>query len=176
MNVVVFNLTSKNRFEIRKELILKFIEENPGTGKGKKASRYRYNVETYKEYGIYLKRPTSLNKGFDFTVNIDGLSFKKKRRYSTPSHADIINALINCKENYLNEFSKVMNAINEIYNCTSPNLNNINAYFYDFENQKHPIQIILLSIKWLLIEQDCAYWNYSGRAMFYNKLKEHDLV
>lgn len=41
---------------------------------------------------------------------------------------------------------------------------------------KHPIQIILLAVKWLFMEQDCAYWNYSGRKMLMDALANNGLV
>jgi len=46
--------------------------------------------------------------------------------------------------------------------------------FHDFEGTEHPIEIILLAVKWLFMEQDCAYWNYSGRAIF--ALRERELA
>ena len=30
-------------------------------------------------------------------------------------------------------------------------------------NNARPVEIVLLSLKWLLIEQDVVYWNDSGR-------------
>ena len=91
--IINYSLPLGDRFSMRKNLIQTFLHEKPGTGIGDNASRYRYNVEQFGNYGIFLKRPTQLNKGFDFTVNIDGLFFKKNRRYSNPSHQDIIDAL-----------------------------------------------------------------------------------
>ena len=128
------------------------------------------------EYKIFLKRPTQLNKGFDFTVNIEGLYFKKNRKYSNPSHQDIINALAECKNNSNDKYSTVKQAIEDLYNCKNTDLSKIEAYFYDFNGKKHPIQIILLAIKWLFMEQDCAYWNYSGRKMLFSALVESNLV
>lgn len=63
-----------------------------------------------------------------------------------------------------------------IYECEDIDLSHINAYFLDFESTPHPIQIILLAIKRLFIEQDCAYWNYSGRRMLFEGLSESGLV
>ena len=42
--------------------------------------------------------------------------------------------------------------------------------------KKHPIQIIILAIKWLFMELDCAYWNYSGRKKLFESLVESGLV
>lgn len=65
-----FQLPSGDRALKRKALISYFLDELAGTGKGNCASRYEYTVETYGEYGIHLKRPTRLNKGFDFTCSL----------------------------------------------------------------------------------------------------------
>ena len=169
-------LPTGNRIEKRKHLISYFLEEDPGTGRDKKASRYQYNVERYGNYKIYLKRPTRLNKGFDFTVNIEGMYFKKNRKYSNPSHEDIIEALTCCKKKCPNEYNAIRKALTEIYKCNDTDLSQINAYFLDHNNIKHPIQVILLTIKWLFMEQDCAYWNYSGREMLFDELKKQGLA
>jgi len=105
------------------------------------------------------------------------LYFKKNRRYTNPGHSDIVSSLLNCKSAFPDEYHKIRNAIIDIYNCNDTNkFDHINASFDDFEGTAHPIQIILLAIKWLFMEQDCAYWNYSGRTMFYNRLKSEGLV
>ena len=171
-----YELPVGNRTQMRQALISCFLNETAGTGRGNNASRYRYNVETYENYGIYLRRPTQLNKGFDFTVNIEGLYFKKNRRYSNPSHQDIFDALTYCLNTYPEEYDAMKNAIVDIYNCIDTDLSQIDAYFCDHERTEHPIQIILLAIKWLFMEQDCAYWNYSGRRMLFDRLNEHGLV
>lgn len=152
------------------------MNENPDTGTDDNASCYRYEVDSYGNYGIFLKRPTQLNKGFDFTVNVRGMYFKKNRRYTNPSHNDIFEALVCCKKECPNEYYDVRKAIIAIYECNNMDLSHINAYFFDFEDTSHPIQIILLAIKWLFMEQDCAYWNYSGRKMLFDALTEHGLI
>ncbi|MBO4983793.1 MAG: hypothetical protein J6D23_07010 [Clostridia bacterium] len=177
--IVNFNLKSVNRAQMRRDLITTFINEQPGTGNGNNASRYRYNVENLNaNYSIFLKRPTMLNKGFDFTVNISGMLFKKQRTYSNPSHSDIINALTYCKNNFSVIYrNDIIPILNNIYNCKPVNVSVLSgATFIDYQGVSHPIEIILLAVKWLFMEQDCAYWNYSGRAMFYNALKQNNLV
>ncbi len=165
-----------NQIAMRENLIQTFLHEKPGTGTGDNASRYRYNVERFYEYGIFLKRPTQLNKGFDFTVNIDGLFFKKNRRYSNPSHQDIIDALTNCKVNFPHIYPTIALKLRQIYSCEPVSLTPSIATFYDYTGESHPVEIILLAVKWLFMEQDCAYWNYSGRAMFYNVLQKNGLI
>ncbi|KIR02746.1 hypothetical protein P261_01561 [Lachnospiraceae bacterium TWA4] len=171
-----YQLPDGNRAQKRQALISCFLNEEPGNGNKDAASRYCYNVESYNEYSIFLKRPTQLNKGFDFTVNIGGLHFKKNRIYSNPSHDDIFKALTCCRNEYPNEYDTVKDAIISIYNCYDADLSNINAYFIDYNGNLHPIQIIILAIKWLFMEQDCAYWNYSGRRMLFEALADRELV
>ena len=171
-----YTLPSGSREVKRRSLISQFLNEEPGHGNGINASRYQYNVESFQNYSIYLLRPTQLNKGFDFTVNISGLAFKKNRVYHAPSHNDIVNALKSCKERNPSEYPLIKSAIHDIYNCEEPDLSLIHADFYDFNGTSHPIQIILLAIKWLFMEQDCAYWNYSGRQMLFDYLCSSDLA
>ena len=174
--IINYSLPLGDRTSMRENLIKTFLRENPGTGIGNNASRYHYNVEQFGNYKIFLKRPTQLNKGFDFTVNIDGLFFKKNRRYCNPSHQDIIDALTNCKVNFPHIYPSIAQELQQLYDCESVSLIPSGATFCDYANNKHPIEIILLAVKWLFMEQDCAYWNYSGRAMFYGVLQENDLV
>ena len=183
-----YQLPEGDRIFKRVSLIEQFLREVPGTGRGPLASKYQYDVEAYGSYTIYLRRPTQLNKGFDFTVNIGGVYFKnalayrdlyynqKYRRYSNPSHQNIFDALFYCKCNYPNEYGKVKRAITEIYQCHDVDISEIRASFCGCEGTEHPIQIILLAVKWLFMEQDCAYWNYSGRGMLLNALLERELV
>ncbi|MEA4967515.1 MAG: hypothetical protein VB048_05280 [Bacteroidaceae bacterium] len=174
---VNFLLVSGDRQNMRITLIGTMLKEKPGNGNGDKCSRYQYNVESFQEYGIFLKRPTRLNKGFDFTVNTKRLWFKKNRRYSNPSHKDIFNALEDCKSNYEEEYSLVIGAIQRIYNCEDVDFSvPTGLTFHDFEGTEHPIEIIIFAVKWLFMEQDCAYWNYSGRALFYSALRERKLA
>lgn len=175
--IIDFSLPVTDRATMRRTLIETMIQELPGTGKGDLRSSYQYNVESFQDYGIYLKRPTQLNKGFDFTVNTEGLWFKKNRRYSNPSHQDIFNALADCRLHYPAEYASVSNIITELYRCNLVDFSTpMGIGFHDYDGNEHPIEIILLAIKWLFIEQDCAYWNYSGRAMLYTALRERDLA
>lgn len=102
--------------------------------------------------------------------------FKKNKRYSNPSHNDIFDALLCCRNECPNEYEVVKAAVIAIYECDDVDLSHINAYFLDFEGTAHPIQIIILAIKWLFMEQDCAYWNYSGRKMLFEGLVDRGLV
>ena len=131
-------LPSGSRADKRFSLITHFMQEEPGHGNGDAASRYRYNVESYGNYSIYLLRPTQLNKGFDFTVNISGLAFKKQRIYHSPSHNDIITALESCKICYPESYPLVASAIRDIYACNDTALSEIHAGFLDYASTELP--------------------------------------
>ena len=63
MDFIVRNYTS--RLELSEIVVSKFLEEEPGLGRGDDASHYRYNVETLNDgRRIYLTRPAYLKKGF----------------------------------------------------------------------------------------------------------------
>ena len=127
---------SNDRVLLRQEIINEFLNENPGTGNGNNASRYRYDLIITPDIKIYLKRPTRLNILKDL---------KKK------------------KEENEELYSELRAAIDRIYHCQEVSLSQ------DFQTGI-PVEILLECIKWLFIEQDVAYWNYSGRQMFYNAI------
>ncbi len=173
----VFNLTATTRQTVRKELIDEFLTEDAGSGKGELASKYYYAVERFGEYSIELHRPAALNKGFDFTVHIIGMKFKKNRAYTNPSHNDIFCALEQVKSQDSDSYEKVKIEINNIFNLCQCDFDNVNGIkFNDFSGIARPVEIILLAVKWLFIEQDVTYWNWSGRQMFCDGLASRDLV
>lgn len=173
---VKYTLPTGNRRSMRINLISTFLQEEPGNGIKELASRYQYYVESFQNYDIVLNRPTQLNKGFDFTVNIKGMFFKKTRRYTAPSHGDVINALQYAKAYYPHIYPTIAKNIQDIYNCQPFTATPSGVLFPDYDGNLHPIEIMLLAIKWLFMEQDCAYWNYSGRAMLYHELSTLKLV
>lgn len=171
--IVNFQLPAGGRDTLHRALIECFLEEKPGTGKGDQATRYQYEVETYGKYAIFIQRPGWFNKGFDFIVCVREVHFQ---RNGSPAHRDIVDALQGCKDAYPDEYEKVKAAIADVYFCRETDLSGIQAEFSDFKGERHPIQILLLAIKWLFLEQDCAYWNYSGRRMLYEWLAENSLA
>lgn len=174
---VIYTLKSTERKAVRDEIITLFLNEVPGEGTGELSSKYEYTVESYEEYKVFLKRPATLNKGFDFTVHIDGLEFKKCRRYTNPSHNDIFNVLMSVKDNIGTEYDIIKNEIKCIYENNTCSVENVlGISFVDYLGEERPVAIILLAIKWLFIEQDMTYWNWSGRAKLYSHLKDMDLV
>ncbi|HEC1752343.1 TPA: hypothetical protein R1738_000162 [Campylobacter lari] len=181
VNIVELNLYSTSREAIRRELVEVFLRELPGNGNQEQASKYCYIVENADGYNIILKRPAPLNKGFDFVVNVENFYFNENntRRHSAPSHDDILSLLMKYKSMYEENYFKIRDIIIQIYNCENVVLNqNTQNFpkFVNFDNQEYPISILLYCIKWLFIEQDITYWNYSGRRKFFEALCECGLA
>ncbi|MFD2542574.1 hypothetical protein ACFSSB_09620 [Lacinutrix gracilariae] len=166
---------SQNREEFRKEIITIFLEENPGTGKGANTSRYKYVVRVLPNGNkVYLSRPANFNNGFDFTLNVENTNFnagllnKKgsaKRASTRPTHENILADLRNKKTENTTLYNSFITQVELIYNCKNP----INMHLAFITG--HSSELLLECIKWLFEEQDVTYWNYSGRAMFYNAIK-----
>ncbi|GAI41710.1 unnamed protein product [marine sediment metagenome] len=164
MDFMVHNYTS--RVELRKIVVSKFLEEEPGLGKGNDASHYRYNVETLSDgRRIYLTRPAYLKKGFDFRINVEGTIFQTGQEY--PKHDDIFDDLREKRRGNPAMCGRLYQAIERVYNCEDPEDMLPECTDIKF-NVGHPVDLILKVIKWFLIEQDIRDWNYSGRQMFKN--------
>ena len=152
-----------NRDLLRKELIGFFLNEIPGTGKDFNTSKYRYIVKRINGSEVFLSRPAQFNNGFDFTLNVSGINFNIGGRATTrPTHQNILDDLLSKKTENLTLYSSFLVEITNIYNCLEPT-----AVNFPFTSG-YATEIILECIKWLFAEQDVTYWNYSGRAMFYN--------
>ena len=81
------------------------------------------------------------------------------------------------KNNYEHEYDIVAKQIINIFQINEYSFKGLeNVVFPDGDGILRPIAIILLAIKWLFIEQDITYWNWSGRNMLYNHLIEMGLV
>lgn len=152
---------------LRKEIINIFLNEVPGTGRGELTSRYNYVVMKKGNKEVYLKRPAQFNNGFDFTLNVSNLNFNPEGRATTrPTHGNIIDDLTLKKQANEGLYNEMKVQIEKIYNCLNPD--NVD---FNFEVGIDS-EILLECIKWLFVEQDVTYWNYSGRAMFYNGIQE----
>ena len=76
----LYEVMATSKSDARQKVVKAFLKE--ACGSKDETSRYEYNVEKYKEYKIVLKRPGVFKKGFDFTVNIRGLYFKKNSGFT----------------------------------------------------------------------------------------------
>ena len=160
------NNFSENRSGLRKEIINIFLNEVPGTGKKEYTSRYKYVTKILKdECEVFLSRPANFNNGFDFTLNVSGKNFnyyiKDKRASTRPTHGNIIDDLIEKKKENLALYLDFFEQIKLVYNCNNPSKIDFNF------KSGHSTELLLECIKWLFVEQDVTYWNYSGRAMFF---------
>ena len=161
----------ENRNNLRKIVINSFIRESAGHGSGEETSKYKYIVETlFSGKRVYLTRPVPLNKGFDFIIHVEGHIFINRK--DNPKHDDIKEDLKKKKMNNGQAYSKLVCALEDVFLCKNPD--DIYAtYETDLVslNQGLPPDLILKVVKWLFIEQDIRYWNWSGRNMFMNAIR-----
>ena len=148
-----------------RELILKtWISEEPET-------KYRYNVENIDGKWIYVRRPAPLNKGCDFKIYVEEWLHYKNGNEKPPSHDDVLSDLKNKFEEDENKYEELEEAINQVYNCKSVD-EIINNVYPNLESQIGlNVETLLKLIKWFFIEQDITDWNYSGREMFMNAIR-----
>lgn len=167
----ISNNHEENRNKLRKLVVDFFIQEKAGHGTGEDASNYKYIVEKLASGDrIYLTRPVPLNKGFDFIIHVEGHTFSNNK--DNPKHSDITEDLKN-KKNQEELFNKLLEALERVYSCEDPD-DIYNDYQDIFESNQSGLspELILKVIKWLFIEQDIRYWNWSGRSMFMKGIRE----
>lgn len=171
--ITKFFSNAGTRNEVRMRVVNVLSIEKPGTGSGDLASRYTYYVETISDGNrIYLRRPANLHNGFDFLVCIENYNFSDegKRNRNYPKHEDIVKDLLLKKRESIDLYKKLFSLIEDTYYCrrdvTGSDFNELKF------NEGYPADFILKSLKWLFIEQDIRYWNYSGRGMLWEGLKD----
>ena len=156
-----------DRFGLRSEIINIFLNEIPGKGKGEFTSKYNYIVMKKGDNEVYLKRPAQFNNGFDFTLNVSNFNFNPSGRATTrPTHGNILDDLTLKKHLNTGLYDEMKIQIEKIYNCLNPD--KVDFYF----GVGIDSEILLECIKWLFVEQDITYWNYSGRGMFYSEIQK----
>lgn len=163
------NIGTRN--EVRMSVINEFSKEEPGTGKGKNANRFTYRVEILndKKSSVYLRRPANLHNGFDFLVCVENYDFnntKAGRKRNYPKHDEIIDDLLNKREEDNEKYKELYKHIEGIYLCKEDTCEDVNIHFHI----GYPVDMLLKTIKWMFIEQDIRYWNYSGRAMLEERI------
>lgn len=161
-----------SRNDVRMRVIEVLAAEVPGTGSGDDASRYLYYVETLRSgQRVYLQRPANLHNGFDFLVCVENTNYAKDgaRRRNYPKHEDLGEDLIIKKERDPVMYSRLYELLKKVYECHDVTEEEINSIHFDVGL---PVDHILKTIKWLFIEQDIRYWNYSGRGMTWGIVPE----
>lgn len=164
----ISNIGSRKR--IRERVVYEFLEEEPGSGSGDLSSKYRYHVETLEDgKRIVLTRPAYLNKGFDFVVRVEGINFNTKgaRLRDNPNHPDIIEDLVRKRAENPKLYGELFGLIQKVHACEEVTRNDYSHLYFE---TGYATDLILLVVKWLFIEQDITYWNFSGRNMFMSKI------
>ena len=157
-----------DRNQVRMSVVNQLSKEEPGKGKGILASRYTYYVEKLSDGNrIYLRRPANLHNGFDFVVAIENYNFNQGgRKCNYPKHDDIINDLKSkCNENRV-EYIKLFSILEKVHDCIFVSEEDMKFYF----KTGYSSDMVIKTLKWLFIEQDIRYWNYSGRDMLWNAI------
>lgn len=173
-NITKFFSNQGTRNEVRMRVINLLANETPGIGSGTKASRYIYYVELLKNGNrVYLKRPANLHNGFDFLVCVENTNYAKcgERRRNYPKHDDIARDLEMKKNEDPAMYKKLYDLLKRVYECNDVTEDEMDSVSF---NEGLPVDHILKTIKWLFIEQDIRYWNYSGRSMMWNLVPKRD--
>lgn len=158
------------RHEIVRKVVNTFIDsESQIRGKGIK---FRYPVENLPDgKQLFIYRPGGLNKwNFDFKVEVvEELGLGKG------SHDEIVLDFRNKKHENPDKFSMLLQALTGIYESSENDIDNLLRDYHDLKTSFQTganVEIILKVIKWMFIMEDIVYWNYQGRSMLYNALKE----
>ena len=164
LDLHIGNIGSRN--DIRMKVVNELAKEEPGLGKKELASQYTYYVETLNDNRrIYLRRPAFLHNGFDFVVCIEGINFNPSgRRRDYPTHDDILNDLKQKYQEDPEKYKYLYVALCATYDCAYVDLEPLNSIHF---KSGFPCDLLVKTLKWLFIEQDIRYWNYSGRDMLW---------
>lgn len=157
-----------SRNEVRMRVVEKFSLEMPGTGNGDKASKYIYYVEQLNSGDrIYIQRPAHLHNGFDFLVCVENTNYapKGERERNSPKHDDFAKDLEAKKAEDPEMYKLLYNLLVKVYECHDVSDQKMAAIHF---KSGLPVDHIIKAMKWLFIEQDIRYWNYSGRNMTWN--------
>jgi len=158
------------RHEIVRKVINIFIDaENQQRGKGVK---FRYPVENLSiNKQLFIFRPGGLNKwNFDFKVEV-----LEEFGLGKGTHDEIILDLQNKKQENPQKFIMLLQAITALYNCSENDVDRLLENYPDLQRQFQTgakVDVLLKIVKWMFIMEDIVYWNYQGRSMLYNALKE----
>ncbi|MGN0574564.1 MAG: DNA adenine methylase [Ruminococcus sp.] len=168
INMAISNEGSRN--DVRMRVIEQLAKEAPGTGANELASRFIYYVETLSDGNrVYLRRPANLHYGFDFLVCVEGANYNPggKRARNYPSHDDFAEDLAKKKAENPAMYKKLYKLLKKVFEC-----HEVTEEEYKQITFKTGLEVdhILKTIKWLFIEQDIRYWNYSGRNMTWTKI------
>lgn len=103
----------------------------------------------------------SEHKVYDGNTYI-GLSVQKGSYKNVPSHKDISADLEERKKENPEMYKKFYDLLKKVFDCHDVTEEEYASISFD---SGFSAEHILKVIKWLFIEQDIAYWSYSGRNM-----------
>lgn len=170
--VTIWISNEGTRNEVRMRVIERLSEEIAGTGKDENASKYIYYVETLSSGDrVYLQRPANLHNGFDFLVCVENANYAEEgmRQRNSPKHKDFEVDLINKKAENPIMYKHLYELLLKVFQCHDIDDGEIATLHF---NSGLSAEHILKTIKWLFIEQDIRYWNYSGRNMTWEIVPE----
>ncbi len=160
------------RNEVRMRVVDKLATEEPGMGSGEDASKYIYFVEQLNSGDrVYLQRPANLHNGFDFLVCVENINYAApgQRRRNYPKHEDLGNDLQLKKQENPLMYGRLYDLLKRVFDCHDVTEAEMEGIEFTVGL---PVDHIVKTIKWLFIEQDIRYWNYSGRNMTWGVVPE----
>lgn len=118
-----------------------------------------------------MKRPANLHNGFDFLVCVENANYANEgsRIRNYPKHTDIAEDLKLKKKHDPQLYKVLYKLMKKIYECNNVTDEEMEGIVF---NVGLPTDHILKVLKWLFIEQDIRYWNYSGRNMTWRLISE----
>lgn len=88
----------------------------------------------------------------------------------------VINSFIDDKkQENPQKFDALLNALTAICNCSENDVDQLLKNYPDLQVSFQTgarVDVLLKVINWMFIMEDIVYWNYQGRSMLYNALKE----
>ena len=161
---------SLTRDEIVKKVVNIFIDaESHQRGHGVK---FRYPVENLSTgEQLFIFRPAGLNKwSFDFKVEV-----LEEFGLGKGTHDEIISDFQNKKRENPRKFNDLLDALTTICNSSENNVDRVLENCPDLQTAFQTgakVDVLLKVVKWMFIMEDIVYWNYKGRAMLYNAIRE----
>lgn len=170
---ISYNFSNEGtRNEVRMRVINKLAQEEPGMGNGDDASKYIYYVEMLADGNrVYLQRPANLHNGFDFLVCVENANYAEtgRRHRNYPKHDDFGYDLLTKKTENPEMYKRLYALLLRVFECHDVTEDDIAGISF---TSGYQVDHILKAIKWLFIEQDIRYWNYSGRNMTWGLVPE----
>ena len=159
------------RHEIVREVINIFIDtESQQRGKGVKFQYLVENLSIGKQ--LFISRPGGLRGKWNFDFKVEVL---EEFGLGKGTHNEIISDLRSKKQENQQKYSALLQAITKVYDCSENDVDLILKNYPDLQTSFQTgakVEILLKVVKWMFIMEDIVYWNYQGRAMLYNALKE----